>query len=186
MALMVATLTTKTILDGAGDEIQRRVLDVSGTGAGPFISEQLLGKGDGSGPINPATEEKQDAAIAAITAAAVAIGSTNGFPSARWQSGAITLTAAAQALRAAGGAGVRHVADWGVLICDAAWTANTIQISDGGTVIFAIPLPAGAGYYPLPAGLRLVSSAATALNIKAASAVTGSCVANIGGHSGAY
>lgn len=182
---MVATLATKTILDGAGDDIQRCVIDVSGAG-GPFVAVQALARADGSAVVNPATEDKQDAAIAAITAAAVAIGSTNGFPSARWQSGAVTLTAADQALRAAGAAGVRHVADWGVLICDASWTANTIQIRDGGTVLFAIPLPAGPGYYPLPAGLRLVGSAATALNIKAASAVTGSCVANIGGHSGAY
>ncbi len=177
------TVTTIPLLDGSGAAID---VVVVADGTGNIAFGKVLFKTDGATPVNPATSEKQDAAIAAITAAAVAMGSVGGFPSARWQSGPVTVSATDQALKAAGAAGIKTVADWGVLVCDATWTANTVQVRDGTTVLFALPLPAGAGFYPLPAGITLVGSAATALNIKATGAVTGTCTANIGGHSGAY
>lgn len=167
------SLTTKPVLDGAGGSFNHLVV---ADGSGNYALARPVLNAAGTALINPATSEKQDSAIAA----------SGGAPSDRWASGPVTVTASDQALKAAGASGVKNVATWGVLICDATWTANTVQVRDGTTVLFSLPLPAGAGYYPFPAGIALVGSAATALNIKAASAVTGDCVANVGGHSGAY
>lgn len=52
---MPASLTTKQIKDGAGSLFLQRVLDVSGTGAGPFLPVLGLVAPDGSGPIDLAT-----------------------------------------------------------------------------------------------------------------------------------
>lgn len=49
---MVATLTTKPIKDGSGSLFLQRALDVSGTGAGPFLPLQTLAGPDGAGPID--------------------------------------------------------------------------------------------------------------------------------------
>ncbi|SHF03079.1 hypothetical protein SAMN02745157_1476 [Kaistia soli DSM 19436] len=165
------TLTTIPILDGTGAAFDHSAVD---DGSGNILLGRVAFTADGLTPVNPSSEEKQDAIIAAIA----------GLSAARWQSGPVVLTNADQALKAAGAAGVKNWTTWGVLICDATWTANTVDIRDGTTVLFSLPLPAGAGYYPMPAGLALVGSAATALNIKAASAVTGTCTANFGGHFG--
>lgn len=63
---MVASLTTKPILDGAAGLIDRQVLDVSGTGDGPYLAVQVLAKADGSAAVNPATSDKQDALAALV------------------------------------------------------------------------------------------------------------------------
>ncbi len=66
---MTATLTTKQIKDGAGNTFQQRVLDASGTGAGPFLPLYGISDPDGTGPIDIA------ALVTSITAA-VATGAT--------------------------------------------------------------------------------------------------------------
>lgn len=88
---MVASLTTKPILDGQAGLMDRRVLDLSGTGDGPFLAVQVLAKADGSAVVNPATSDKQDtlaglvatdASLGGATAAAAGdtgASTTNGF-----------------------------------------------------------------------------------------------------------
>lgn len=107
------------------------------------------------------------------------------IPEADWKSGPITLTASNQVLAAAAGAGIKNYATWCVLTCNASWTANTVQVQDGTTVIFEIDLPAGAGVYQFPFPSPLATSANAALNIKATGSVTGTCKANFGGYAAA-
>jgi hypothetical protein len=69
--IMTATLTTKQIKDGAGNSFQQRVLDISGTGAGPFLPLHGLADPDGAGPIDVGALSA--AIISAIASAAATL-----------------------------------------------------------------------------------------------------------------
>ncbi|SHF52013.1 hypothetical protein SAMN02745157_2287 [Kaistia soli DSM 19436] len=73
---MTATLTTKQIKDGAGNVFQQRVLDVSGTGAGPFLPLYGVSDQDGAGPIDIAA--LVDTITAAIAAGAAGAATATG------------------------------------------------------------------------------------------------------------
>lgn len=103
-----------------------------------------------------------------------------------WATGAtpVTVTAANQALAAAT-ASLKNVVTWMIITCGSTWTANTLQIQNGTTVVLELDLPAGAGVYNLPNFLSpgaLATAVNAALNVKATGAVTGTCKVNAGGY----
>lgn len=102
-----------------------------------------------------------------------------------WGSGPITITAVNQALKAAGAGAIRNFMTGYVITTGATWTANTLQFQDGTTVKFEVDLPAGAAVYSFsPLTPLLEGTAATAVNVKATGAVTGTCKVNALGYSG--
>lgn len=105
-------------------------------------------------------------------------------PELTWKTGSspITLTTGSQALIAAAGAGLRRHLDMLRLTCGATWTANTVRVLDNATVIDELDIPAGAGVYSIEYPVSMFTTAATALNILAVNAVTGSCKASAYGH----
>ncbi len=66
---MTAAITTKQIRDGAGNLMSRQVVDISGTGAGPFVGLQIFGNAAGTGILD--FEALNDALVEAIGDAAV-------------------------------------------------------------------------------------------------------------------
>lgn len=132
---------------------------------------------------NIAAAGNNAAAHAAATQVGALISKPYSIPELDWSKGGLALSASNQALVAAGTAGIRNYMTWGHISCSAEWTANTLQIMDGSTVIYELDLPAGAGIYPLPPlASPLKTSAAAALNVKATGAVTGVCKVNAGGY----
>lgn len=138
---MTATVTTKQIKDGAGTIFLQRVLDASGTGAGPFLPLAALTDPDGTAPIDVAALTGE--IVAALTAGLVLgagsavigkvgtqvggadISSTNPLPVGGAQLATATATIAS-------GASLSNAVDLGTgrlvgLIMPAAWTTASIS-----------------------------------------------------------
>lgn len=77
---MTVTIGERQIRDGAGNLINRKLVDLSGTGAGPWIAIQFFANADGSGVID--FEALSANQIAAINALATRLGEVQVSPTA--------------------------------------------------------------------------------------------------------
>ncbi len=168
---MTASLTTKQIKDGAGNVFLQRVLDVSGTGAGPFLPLHGLSDPDGTGPVD----------IGALATSIIAAISTG---SAALPTGAATETSlaavlaklpAAPALDASiGGAAAAAAGDTGASSTNGflRWLRDKyvagVTLAAGSAVIGKV---VGAGPDFQATGLSAVSTAFTAAGSTSALAV---------------
>ncbi|HWJ72421.1 MAG TPA: hypothetical protein VNX29_04565 [Kaistia sp.] len=130
---MPATITTRQIKDGANNLIDRQLLDVAGTGYGPFIALQAIANAAGTGIVD--IEALLAAGIPLFAGAAV-VSATNPLPVGGSQLATVTATIAS-------GGSLSGAVDLGTgrlvgLILPAAWTtaAITFQGSADGATYF--------------------------------------------------
>ena len=146
---MTATLATKQIKDAAGTIFLQRVIDVSGTGAGPFLPLTGLADPNGSGPIDLAALVDEITAAIAAGATDAATGAKQDALAAQIGEVAISPTANTVLDRlktiAAGLSGV-------VLAAGSASIGKVgLQVADAD-VATGNPLPISAASLPLPTG----------------------------------